>query len=255
MKKYLPVYLLLTATAVTTLRCHHDDDNPSKETPACMPTTLPGYGASLAIAYNKDHKIADVQYAAYPSGAVTNYKELYAYFNGRLSRITIRRNDNVETYKTFTYEARTITERHYHIANTSQNEVITYYLAPNGKQILARARYVAGVRDSAVFTYTGHNITRMDAYDTNDALKYYYRYEYDNKTNPFALAGLSGEDEEYFKPVNISRNNITRIKFYADNTGHTDFTYTYDDNNRPITRTIVSDAGNNPAQEIAYLCE
>lgn len=256
MKKYLPVYLLLTAMAVANLRCAHDDDS-SNQITTCLPTILPGYRAAMTITYNKDHKVASVHYDAYPGGAISNYQELYAYFNGRLSRINIRRNGKVEVYKMFTYDGLTMTENHYHVTNGNQNQVIVYYLAPNGKQILGWARHGNDERDSVTFTYTGHNITRMDAYDSNDEVVYYYCYEYDNKANPFTLAGLSGEDAEYFKPVNISQNNITRSERHdVDNTDHTEFAYTYDKDDRPVSRTTThSGAANDPAQTITYMCD
>lgn len=257
MKNRLTCYLLLTTLTVVGLCCRHDDDNPPVQTITCMPTILPGYRAAMTISYNNDHKIASVAYDAFPGGAMISYQELYAYFNGRLSRINIRRNGKVGTYKTFTYDSRTITESYYAIGNTDQNNVTVYYLAAAGsRQIVAWARRGQNQRDSVTFTYTGDNVTRMDAYNADDEVEYSYRYEYDDKVNPFALAGLSGEDAEHFKPINISKNNITHIELhYDDNIDHTGFTYTYDKDNRPVTRTMTRGGTDDPAQSISYVCD
>ena len=170
------------------------------------------------------------------------------------------RGGATKTYDTFTYGSGTITESHFvkvakHFEEDSR---IIYYL--NGTRIIGWADHnpynELARRDSVVFTYTDDNITRKDSYGSGENIENYFLYTYDDKINPFKLAGLNDEDDEYFKPLNISKNNITRMEFhFGEHYDYDEFVYTYDADGFPTTRVITwGGTVEDPAQTIAYTC-
>jgi hypothetical protein len=247
--------LLATATVVC-VRCNHDDDQ-SQQTVPCLPTTLPGYTSTLTISYNADKKISTVNYT---EDDTPGYQSSYLYANGKITRINTMQGGTTKVYDTFTYGSGTITESHFiKVANHFEEDSrIIYYL--NGTRITGWADHnpYNGLarRDSVVFTYTDNNITRKDSYGPGENIENYFLYTYDDKTNPFNLAGLNDEDDEYFKPINISKNNVTRMEFhFGEHNDYDKFDYTYDADGLPITRVITwGGILENPAQTISYAC-
>jgi hypothetical protein len=249
--------MLLATATVAFVRCNHDDDQSQQTTP-CLPTTLPGYTSTLTISYNADRKVSTVNYT---EDDTPGYQSSYLYANGKITRINTMQGGATKAYDTFTYGSGIITESHFvkvasHFEEASR---IIYYL--NGTRITGWADHnpYNGLarRDSVVFTYTGENITQKDSYGAGEHIENYFLYTYDDKTNPFTLAGLNDEDDEYFKPINISKNNITRMEFhFGEYNDYDKFDYTYDANGFPITRVITwSGILEDPAQTISYACD
>ena len=256
MKNRFTCYILLATAAVTTVRCNHDDDQGQQTTP-CLPTTLPGYTSTLTISYNADKKVSTVHYT---EDDTPGYKSSYLYANGKITRINTMQGGVTKAYNTFTYGNGTITESHFiKVANQFEEDSrIIYYL--QGTRITAWANHnpynKLARHDSVVFIYTGENITQKNSYGEGEYIENYFLYTYDTKTNPFKLAGLNDEDDEYFKPINISKNNITRMEFhFGEHTDHDDFAYTYNTDGLPTTRAITwGGILANPAQTISYVC-
>ncbi|MBT1710344.1 hypothetical protein KK062_19005 [Fulvivirgaceae bacterium PWU5] len=257
MKNRFTCYMLLATTAIASVRCSQDDDQ-GQQTVSCLPTTLPGYTSTLTISYNADKKISTVNYT---EDDTPGYQSSYLYANGNITRINTMQGGATKAYETFTSGSGTITESHFaKVSNQfKEDSRITYYL--NGTRITAWADHnpYNGLarRDSVVFTYTGENITRKDSYGSSENIENYFLYTYDDKTNPFKLAGLNDEDDEYFKPINISKNNVTRMEFhFGEHTDHDNFTYTYDSDGLPITRAITwGGILEDPTQTISYTCD
>lgn len=256
MKSQFTCYILLATATVAFVRCNHDDDQSQQAAP-CLPTTLPGYTSTLTISYNADKKISTVNYA---EDDTPGYQLSYLYANGKITRINTMQGGATKAYDTFTYGNGTITESHFTKGSNhfEEDSRIVYYL--NGTRITAWADHNPhnGLtrRDSVVFTYTDENITRKDSYGPGENIENYFLYTYDDKTNPFKLAGLNDEDDEYFKPINISKNNVTGMEFHdGDHTNHDNFTYTYDADGLPVTRAITwGGILEDPAQTISYAC-
>jgi hypothetical protein len=256
MKSQFTCYILLATATVAFVRCNHDDDQSQQAAP-CLPTTLPGYTSTLTISYNADKKISTVNYA---EDDTPGYRSSYLYANGKITRINTMRGGATKAYDTFTYGSGTITESHFvkvakHFEEDSR---IIYYL--NGTRIIGWADHnpynELARRDSVVFTYTDDNITRKDSYGSGENIENYFLYTYDDKINPFKLAGLNDEDDEYFKPLNISKNNITRMEFhFGEHYDYDEFVYTYDADGFPTTR-VITRGGNveDPPRAISYAC-
>jgi hypothetical protein len=76
--------------------------------------------------------------------------------------------------------------------------------------------------------------------------------EYDDKPNPYAQVALTGWYYEYFNSFSLSKNNTTR-SVHNDPDFQNEiltFSYTYDEDGLPLTRSIDGD----PVMPFAYEC-
>lgn len=223
----------------------------------CYPVNLPGGEALMTVSYNADNTVATVDYQANNEESDTDYLSEFAYTSGKLTRINNKRSNEIVSYTTFAYGTNTITESFYE--DQDENgvfEKINYYIYYlDGSRIKSWAMYENGSEasrlDSVILTYTNDNVTRQDGYGSGKTLVRYSLYQYDNKSNPYSFVGLVGDDDHFFQPLSISKNNITHIESYEnEETDEVTVTYTYFDNGFPETRTV--DDG--PIDSFSYAC-
>jgi hypothetical protein len=228
---------------------------------ACWPTELPGVESMMSITYTPDHSVSIVSHQAYDEEGNTAYRSEFQYTDGKLSRVTNLHGEEITSYTTLTYGNNTITETYFtkEGENFPEYHHFIYYL--NGTRIIGWARhdpqYDGARTDSAVYTYTNDNITRMDGYGTGEEIKWHHEYKYDDKTNPFALAGLTGDDDEFFQPITLSKNNITSILYYyaGELTEEETYTFTYNDNGLPVTSVVDYNGFPDPERTFKYNCQ
>jgi hypothetical protein len=222
----------------------------------CLPTTLPGGEATMHITYNANHKVATVTYEEFDEESDTDYRSEFQYTDGKISRVNNFYDTDLATYTTFTYSTETIIERYFggEGETLEQEHYYIYYL--DGSRVTGWAYHSLRAGDtrldSAVFTYTNDNVTRVNLYGSGDELLEYTTLEYDDKINPYALTGLTGDDDEYFNVLTLSKNNITREESHdTDDPWETLVSYTYNDDGLPLTRNIDDE----PAQAFEYTCQ
>lgn len=225
----------------------------------CYPTALPSSDAIMFITYNTDHKVAGVSFREIGAESDSDYRSEFEYTDGKISRVNYLYADVLENYVVFTYRTGKIVETYF--GNSSGDfeaeHYYIYYL--DGSRVTGWAYHSVRENpgetrlDSAVFTYTDDNVTRMDGYGAGDVLQWYHTFEYDDKLNPYKLTGLTGDDDEYFHPITLSKNNITRETRYQapSDPQESTTTYTYDDNGFPLTRAVDGD----PALTFEYECK
>jgi hypothetical protein len=222
---------------------------------ACYATELPGGEVNMFITYNTDNKTAVVNYREFNQESNSGYRSEFEYANGKVSRINNYLNTEIRSYTLFTYSAETIVESYY--ARGSGELALEHYYIYHltGDRVTSWGRHSiqeGGAQlDSAVLTYTNDNVTRITRYRSGDDGEWSYIYDYDDKVNPFKQVGLSGDDDEYFHPLVLSKNNIVKVTAEEDEDDVQEISYTYNDQGLPLTRTFE---GSDGAQTFAYDC-
>jgi uncharacterized lipoprotein YehR (DUF1307 family) len=232
------------------------DDDESAKTITCLPTELPGEESALKITYNAQNQIDFVQYEEYDNPQPNEFKSKYTYTNGKVSKIEHFDGTSLEGYQTIEYQSNVIVEKVFDIiagsSNAEQTEQNTYYLQ-NGRIITIVNREISfSGYDSALLTYTGENVTRMQGYDKSKKLVYTDDIEYDNNFNPYKAAGIN-PNEEFYGVFTISANNPTKSTYKeSSSTEEVTITYTYDGDGKPLTRKFDFDT---EARSFKYNCQ
>jgi hypothetical protein len=232
----------------------------------CLPTTLPGEETYFKLTYNHDHTsgthtIDYIDYLHFDVPEPGKYKADFSYMNGKLSRIDYLANSAIESYVTFEYPSGKIIENHFNKmagGNFEKEKYYIYHLQDN--KITSWGYhdkyYDYEMRDSLVFTYNNAgNITHADGYNPNKVKEYTLDYLYDDKPSPYKLAGINDADNEFYRPVNLSVNNVTKLtyKYLFPASEEVETTsYTYDAAGRPLTRIANWDGG--AIRSMAYTC-
>jgi hypothetical protein len=221
---------------------------------SCYPTLLPGDEAMMEITYNNDLTVATVDYQAFDEESDTGYRSEFVYANGKPNRINNFSGDEMVSYTIFTYGTNTITETYY--SQYTDFEAEHYYLYHlDGGRITSWGYHSilqGGARlDSAVFTYTNDNITQMDGYGDGEDVEWSNTFEYDDKINPYAQVGFSGDDDEYFNNLTLSKNNVTRAINKDGDDEDVVVLYTYNEHDLPQTRTFDG----TPVRTFGYDCK
>lgn len=223
----------------------------------CYPTVLPADEVIMTITYTTDHKVAGVSYREIGEESDSDYRSEFEYTDGKVSRVNYLYADVLENYVVFTYRTGKIVETYF--GNSSgefeAEHYYIYYL--DGSRVTGWAYHSTRENpgetrlDSAVFTYTSDNVTRMDGYGDGDELQWYHTFEYDDKLNPYQLTGLTGDDDEYFHPITLSKNNIVRQEAHDGSDFEVAVSFTYNDKGLPQTRAV----GDQPANTFEYDCQ
>jgi hypothetical protein len=236
-------HMLIAAWALTTFQCANDDDGSSPDAPAplkCQPTVLAGPEGLLYISYNADSMVKQVTSPAYDNAP--EYVQEYLYTDGNRTRANFYADGKIIGYHVIQYSASRITEAVYEYMDDVEYKSRDYIHYLKDGRIVATANYdtPSNTRyDSTYFTYTDGNITRADSYGNDRELLYYSLYQYDSKINPHALIDVSGYQGIGFLPVSRSKNNIIRIEYhYETDSNITEYSYTYNANDLPLTFTL-----------------
>lgn len=224
----------------------------------CYPTVLPNDDLIMSITYNTDHQVARVVYREVDEED-TDYHSEFEYTNGKRSRVNVISNDEVVAYTTFTYTAETIVESYFGSEREGELTLENFYIyhLTNGR-VTSWAYYNTfdneeGTRlDSAAFTYTNDNVTRMDGYGSGEELQWHILFEYDDKTNVYALTGLNGDGDGYLTdPLVLSKNNQTRAERLGSSQRVEEIAYTYNEQGLPLTQSVDGAM----AQTFTYDCQ
>lgn len=224
---------------------------------ACLPTKLPGEESYFLLTYNSDHTIKRLEAVDFDTPEPVNPVANFHYTNGKLTRIDY---PGSQDYITFEYPNNMIIENHFDRTPNAIVEKDYYYIHYlQGNRItgwtIHTLDYSYDMRDSLVYTYnSAGNITHADGYDHNHIKSYAYDYEYDNKINPYKLAGINEADDAFYLPANLSNNNVVKKTFTYFSTSSVDIeitSHTYDAEGKPLTRNANWDSA---IRDIVYTC-
>jgi hypothetical protein len=248
-------YFILLGCAVSFVQCD-DDDEPAA--PQCFPSELPVDEGSMKVTYNSSDQPSDIEFVN-DDEPEADYSMKLEYADGKLSKINFFDTDVLESYTTFERSGSKIIEHVFYKNGEGQFEEynrFTYYLTND--RITSRTvndrEYDFATVDSIVYIFNdAGNIVKVDHYDNN--LEYIYKVEitYDDKINPYYVSGLNDQDNEFFTVANLSKNNpITMTWIAASWTEEDSFTYTYDEEGKPITRKATWE---DQARNIVWFCK
>jgi YD repeat-containing protein len=237
-----------------------DDENGAEVPVVCLPTELHAEEALMKITYNDQSEVAFIEYEEYDNPQNSTFKSIHTYTNSKISVIDQMQDAVKEAYHSFEYTDNTIVENHFSKIGTTSNfektEFITYYIQNNRvtKSVSKEIQFTG--YDSAIYTYDAKgNIIHSDHFNNNNVKEYTFDYEYDDKINPYEVAGVNGGDGEYFNIENLSTNNVVKAvyKDVASSDTETEIiTYTYDAEGKPITRKFDWDT---IARAFKYECK
>jgi hypothetical protein len=241
-------------------------------TVSCLPSNIPLRDEQLEVVYDEDGRVYRVDYNAngeqFPGDRYIDFA-IYHYTGGLVSRIDYdlawvdEPDPDVDAYEIFDHSTPGKIVITLHDKDLDENwnimQITHYYLT--GDKVTSFATYVDdGPRiDSSVYTYNlAGNVERADKYDgTNTTSNGYQLFEYDNKINVFALTGISGHEMLFFfNEYNLSINNVTKSTLhYGSQVYETDYAYTYDSVDKPLTLSWSYDGTTSPAYPYVYPCE
>lgn len=228
----------------------------------CLPTQLPGEEAYLMLTYNEDNTIHEIDYQNYDDPEPGRFISTFHYENGKVSVIDRFEDDEKYSYIEFEYSDATIIENIYFLNSVTEEYTLEQYFVHyiENDRIISTVLYDAfdnsTMIDSVVFTYDSEgNITQQDEYNSDNELEATWEIEYDDKENPYKLAGVNGGDGSFFDFENLSNNNYTRGTYTSHTGGGVSedvVSYTYDSENRPLTRKFDWD---DEMRSFSYECD
>jgi hypothetical protein len=247
-------YFILLGCAVSFVQC--DDDEPAA--PQCFPSELPVDEGSIKVTYNSSDQPSDIVIVN-DDEPEADYTMKLEYADAKLSKINFFDTDVLESYITFERSGSKIIEHAFYKNGDDLFEEYnryTYYLTND--RITSRTvndpYYFFETIDSLVYTYNdAGNVIKTEHYNENLDYSYRVEYTYDDKINPYYVSGLNDQDNEFFTVANLSKNNPITTKWIS--TGGTEeyaFTYTYDEEGKPVTRKATWE---DQARNIAWFCK
>jgi YD repeat-containing protein len=248
-------YFVTMACAVSFMQCD-DDDEPVA--PQCFPSELPMDEGSMKITYNSSDQPSDIEFVN-DDEPEADYSMKLEYADSKLSKISYFDSDVLDAYTTFERSGSKIIEHAFYKNGDDVFEEYyryTYYVTND--RITSRTghdpSYSFVTSDSLAFIYNdASNITRIDYYDSDHEYIYKAEITYDDKVNPYNVSGLNDQDNEFFTVANLSKNNpVSMTWIFTGGTEEDSYTYTYDEEGRPITRKATWE---DQARNIVWFCK